>query len=82
MTNELNDPGSAERARWLAELAEAIEDAKRVAWRLGFGEGNDSEARELYAQLEAARAEVEALRRGPGQQPWFRRSTLGVARTG
>lgn len=59
-----NDMSSAERARWLGELAAAIEDAQRVAQRLGTVQGTSSEARELYAQLELARAEVESLRRG------------------
>ena len=64
MSSELNDMGPAERARWLAELAAAIEEAQRVAWRLGVAEGDSSEAKELYARLEVARAEVESLRRG------------------
>lgn len=64
-----NDPGSsdlssAERARWLAALAQAIEDAQRVAWQLGVAQGNNDEAKQLYAQLEAAREEVESLRLG------------------
>ena len=63
MSKEFRDLGSAERARWLAELAEAIDEAQRVAWRLGV-EGGSIEATELYAHLEVARAEVEALRRG------------------
>ena len=37
---------------------------QRVAWRLGITEGNNAEAMELYGRLEAARLEVEALRRG------------------
>jgi hypothetical protein len=55
---------SADRARWLAELAEAIDQAQRVAWALGIAEGDDTEARELYGRLESARAEVESLRHG------------------
>ena len=51
-----------ERARWLAELAEAIAQAQKLAWRLGVAEGDLGEARELYARLEAVRAEVELLR--------------------
>lgn len=53
-----------ERARWLAELAEAIGQAQRLAWRLGVAEGDSEEARELYARLEAVRSEVDALRFG------------------
>jgi hypothetical protein len=52
-----------ERARWLAELAKAIDEAQKVAWRLGVLEGDDPEAKDLYERLEAARVEVEALRR-------------------
>jgi hypothetical protein len=55
---------SAERARWLAELAKAIDEAQKVAWRLGVQEGDDAEAKDLYERLEAARVEVDALRRG------------------
>ena len=54
---------ASERARWLAELAETIDQAQRVAWRLA-NERDSGEARELYASLEAARLEVAALRCG------------------
>ncbi len=54
----------AERARWLAELAKAIDEAQKLAWRLGVKEGDSTEAKELYERLEAARIEVDALRRG------------------
>ena len=63
MDRQSNDAGAAERTRWLAELADAIEEAQRVAWRLGVSEGADPEAKDLYARLEAARDEVDALRR-------------------
>lgn len=53
---------AAERARWLPELVRAIDGAQRVAWQLGVGSGRNAEAVELYARLEAARSEVEALR--------------------
>ncbi len=52
---------AAERARWLLELARAIDEAQQVAWQLGAGSGRNAEAVELYARLEAARSEVEAL---------------------
>ena len=64
MSNGWNDLSSAERARWLAELAVTIDAARRVAWRLGVAEGNNREAKELYARLELASGEVELLRRG------------------
>jgi hypothetical protein len=53
-----------ERARWLAELAQAIAQAQKLAWRLGVAEGDSEQARELYARLEAVGSEVNALRFG------------------
>lgn len=50
------------RSRWIAELSAAIDGAQRLAWQLGTAPGASVEARELYAQLEAARLELEALR--------------------
>lgn len=55
---------ASERARWLAELAQAIAQAQKLAWTLGVVEGDNEEARELYARLEAVRAEVDSLRFG------------------
>lgn len=52
---------AAGRALWLASLAEAIDEAQQLAWRLGVVEGK-CEALDLYVRLEIARAEVEALR--------------------
>lgn len=53
-----------ERARWLAELAQAIAQAQKLVWTLGVIEGDNEEARELYTRLELARGDVEALRFG------------------
>jgi hypothetical protein len=53
-----------ERARWLAELAQAIAQAQKLVWTLGVIEGDCEEARELYARLELVRGDVEALRFG------------------
>ena len=53
---------AATRARWLSELAIAIDEAQWLAWRIGVVEGHNAEALELYVRLEIARAEVEALR--------------------
>jgi hypothetical protein len=58
-----------EEARWLAKLAEAIAQAQKVVWRIGVSEGDSAEAKDLYCRLEAVRAEVEALRRGPSPAP-------------
>ena len=75
MRNERADQ-AALRARWMAELAAAIESAQRVAWQLGTATNGSSEARELYAQLEAARVELESLRLGTRRllgdvDPWL-----------
>ena len=67
---------AALRARWMAELATAIEGAQRVAWQLGTATNGSCEARELYGQLEAARMELESLRLGTRRlreeiEPWL-----------
>lgn len=61
---QLNGTGksAATRARWLAELADAIESAQQLAWQLGTATRPSPEARELYSRLEAARIEVESMR--------------------
>ena len=53
---------AAERARWLAELADALEQAERLLWSLSDLPTIDPNVRELYGSLDAARAEVQALR--------------------
>jgi hypothetical protein len=53
-----------EQARWLSELAQAVAQAQKVAWSLGVIDGDDEEARELYARLEAVRTEIDSLRFG------------------
>jgi hypothetical protein len=64
VNEKLSEVVVSDRARWLAELAVAIEQAQKVAWRLGVTEGQDPEALDLYAQLESAREEIEVLRCG------------------
>jgi hypothetical protein len=49
-----------ERARWLAELADALEEARQLMKRLGAAEGR-IDAVELYARIEAVRLEVQAM---------------------
>jgi hypothetical protein len=63
------DVSAAERARWLAELSEALEQAERLVWSLGDRPGVAPELKELYGRLDAARAEVQSLR--------FRRAATG-----
>ena len=57
-----------DRARWLAELSVALEQAQQLAWSLGVSEGSSAEARELYGRLEAVRIEVASLRQGQWSQ--------------
>jgi hypothetical protein len=80
----------AGRARWLAELSEALEQAHQLMWKLGIGDGGGPAAMELYLRVEAARLEVQALRLGrryqmiddidperTEPQPWKRSRTDG-----
>lgn len=53
--------GAAERARWLAELSAALEEAHRLAFELGLPDMRDHDATELCARLSAARAQVQGL---------------------
>ena len=57
-----NEAEAADRARWLAELAVAIDEAQRLAWQLGDGVAG-GETRELYGRLELLRVELDSLRR-------------------
>ena len=85
-----NQAAAAERARWLAELAQAIDRAQRLARTLARSERDAAEANELKGRLEAIRIEVEELRRGhrlilrreidpkwTGLLPWNRRREEG-----
>lgn len=84
------DVSAAERARWLAELAEALDQAQRLVWTLGASVPRTAEVMELYGRLDSAQAEVQMLRfrRGNGNRepdsvwpelPWQR---SGVERGG
>lgn len=53
---------AAARARWLAELSQALEEALRLFGRLDGGCLPRAELFELYMRLEAARLEVQSLR--------------------
>jgi hypothetical protein len=55
-----NEDSAAGRARWLAELAAALDDARQLVKELGAEQG--IEAVELYARIEAVRIEVQAMR--------------------
>jgi hypothetical protein len=54
---------AAQRARWLAELSEALDEARYLMKALGAAEGR-LESIELYARIEAVRLEIEAIRLG------------------
>jgi len=55
---------AADRARWLAELARVLDEAQEMMKHLVVTDARRAEALDLLARLEAARAEVQALRRG------------------
>jgi hypothetical protein len=87
--NRLGEAAVAlERSRWLAEVADAIDEAQRLARKLSSSEGNAVAAKEIHGRLEAIRIEVDSLRRGgwvprsreidpmwTGLSPWNRRRT-------
>lgn len=50
------------RENWLAELAEAIDEAAQLAWRLGYVEGDSADARQLFTRLGNLRGELETIR--------------------
>jgi acyl-CoA reductase-like NAD-dependent aldehyde dehydrogenase len=54
---------AAERARWLAELAQVLEKAQELVTCLAVAERRKNEALDVCARLEAVRAEVGSLRR-------------------
>ena len=85
-----DESSGAARAQWLAELSEALEQAHKLMWKLGIGDGGGPAAMELYLRVEAARLEVRALRLGrryqmiddidperPEPLPWKRSGTDG-----
>ena len=51
---------AAQRARWLAELSEALGEAQQLLWDLR-PNMRDMEALDLAARVEAARAQVRSL---------------------
>jgi hypothetical protein len=56
------DMSAAERARWLAELSDALNNAHDFLVGLNFRDEQRLEARELFLRIEAARFEVQSLR--------------------
>jgi len=60
MDRVANADAAAKRARWLAELGYALDEARQLTKKLGATEGR-MEAVELYARIEALRFEVQAI---------------------
>jgi hypothetical protein len=56
-----NEHSAAQRAGWLAELSDALEEARQLINQLGDTEGS-IDAAELYARIEAVKLEVQAMR--------------------
>lgn len=53
---------AAGRARWLADVAEALDEAHRILFELKLPEERAAEALDLYVRIEGARIEVQSLR--------------------
>ena len=59
------DVSAAERARWLAELAQVLQEAQELVSQLAVARGRKSEALDVCARLEAAYAQgSDAVLRG------------------
>jgi hypothetical protein len=56
-----NEHTAAQRARWLAELSDALDEARLLINQLRDTQGS-IDATELYARIEAAKLEVQAMR--------------------
>ena len=65
MRRDRADESAAARARWLAELAEALLQAQDLSWRFGQAAGQSPQAMDLYARIEAVRGEVRSLQLRP-----------------
>ena len=55
------------RSHWLAELAQAVDEAQRLVWEFGSSAGLRCDTLDLYARLEGVRAELDSIRRGRGE---------------
>ena len=62
MYERSREDAAADRARWLAEVAAALDRARALIIDLGAGTKPNAEEVELYLRIEAARLEVQALR--------------------
>jgi hypothetical protein len=55
---------AVERSRWLAELAQAVDEALRLARAMEGPQRDCARAKEIHARLKQVRIEIDALRRG------------------
>lgn len=53
---------AADRARWLAEVSQALDEARALLHALSINEGQYELASDLNARIETARFEVHSLR--------------------
>jgi hypothetical protein len=60
---------AAERARWLAQLSDVLNQAHRLLSQLELWGEQQFVARELYLRIEAARLEVQSLQLSRSLQP-------------
>ena len=56
------DVSASDRARWLGELSDALDQAQSLVWQLAAAKLREVETLDLAARVEAARAEVRSLR--------------------
>jgi hypothetical protein len=59
---------TCDRARWLDELARAIDQAQQLVWRMTLLRGDNVGNSEIYGRLEAVRDEVQRLQRSGRNQ--------------
>ena len=64
-----SDLSPADRARWLAELSEALDQALMLVTRVALTADQQAEAFELYLLIEAARLEIQSLRLSRSLRP-------------
>ena len=65
----ISHPRAAERARWLASLSSALDEAQGVLAALDAEAAQSAEAHHLRSRIAAIRSEVEQLRRGGFASP-------------
>jgi hypothetical protein len=55
------DVTATQRARWLRDISDALEEAQDLVWQLAIAEARDVDALDLSARIEAARAEARSM---------------------